>query len=143
MIPCLPRRGWRNATSTFQEVALRTAFPFLLFAALLGLWTWKLLEPNPVPESLHEEIPTDLKFIAAKVLHAGAYAFLTVLAAYLPVRRPYFWAVVAVLAGHGAATEFGQTLVPNRHGTVRDVVIDWAGIGLGLLALRGGAGPRR
>jgi VanZ family protein len=109
--------------------------PWLLFLVFLVLWTWKLLEPSPVPEAVAEEIPTDLKFVLSKVVHAGAYAFLTVLAAFLPVRRFYFWMAVATLALHGIGTEIGQTYVPNRHGCVRDVLIDWLGIGLGLLAL--------
>ena len=66
-----------------------------------------------------------------------AYAFLTVLAATLPVRRPYFWAVVIVLAMHGVGTEIGQTYVPGRGGSKRDVAIDWVGVGLGLLTLHG------
>ena len=73
----------------------------------------------------------------AKSLHAGVYAFLTVLAALLPVRRRYFWAAVVVLLLHGIGTEIGQTYVPSRHGCVRDVLIDWTGIGLGLLFLWG------
>src|SRR6185369_7859255 len=108
---------------------MRPLLPCIAFAAFLGLWTWKLLEPNPIPEALQEEIPTDLKFILAKSLHAGAYAFLTVLAATLPVRPPYFWAVIVVLALHGVGTEIGQTYVPNRSGSGRDVVIDWFGVG--------------
>jgi VanZ family protein len=115
---------------------MRTVLPSALFLLLLGVWTWKLLEPSPVPERVAEEIPTDAKFILAKIAHAAAYAVLTVLAAWLPVRKPYFWLVVALLAAHGIATEAAQRfLVPNRHGSVRDVLIDWAGIGLGLLAL--------
>lgn len=114
---------------------MRTAVPFTVFLIFLGLWTWKLLEPNPVPEKITSQFPLDLQFWLAKALHASAYAFLTILAAFLPVRRPYFWAVVAVLLLHGVGTEIGQTYVPNRHGCVRDVVIDWFGIGMGLLCL--------
>src|SRR5262245_34355137 len=115
---------------------MRKVPPFAVFLLLLGVWTWKLLEPSPVPERVTEEIPTDLKFIFAKILHAGAYAVLTVLAAWLPVRRPYFWLVVATLALHGVGTEIGQhAMAVGRHGCVQDVLIDWAGIGLGLLAL--------
>jgi VanZ family protein len=107
-----------------------------LFLLFLGLWTWKLLEPSPIPPAINEGLPTDLKFILSKLLHAGAYAFLTFLAARLPVRRPYFWLAVAALALHGMGTEIGQLYVPNRTGTVRDVLIDWFGIGLGLAGLR-------
>jgi len=115
---------------------MRTVLPFAVFFLFLGLWTWKLLEPNPVPEPVLHGIPTDWKFWLAKALHAGAYAFLAVLAAWLPVRRPYFWVVVVLLALHAVGTEIGQSFVPNRHGSARDVVIDWVGIGLGLLVLR-------
>jgi VanZ family protein len=114
---------------------MRTTIPFVVFVLFLGLWTWKLLEPVPVPEAIEQRIPTDLRFLFAKSLHAGAYAFLTVLAATLPVRRPFFWAVVAVIALHGVGTEIGQTYVPSRHGCVQDVIIDWVGIGLGLLGM--------
>ena len=74
--------------------------PFAVFLAFLGLWTWKLLEPNPVPERSGRD-PHDLKFIVSKLAHAGAYVFLTVLAAWLPLtRRGFRWAV-ALLAVHG------------------------------------------
>jgi VanZ family protein len=115
---------------------MRKVVPFAVFALFLGLWTWKLLEPNPVPEPVVRGIPTDLKFWLAKMLHAGAYAFLTVLASWLPLRRPYFWCVIAFLVMHAIGSEIGQTYVPNRHGSARDVVIDWMGIGMGLGVLR-------
>ena len=115
---------------------MRKALPFAVFLLFLGLWTWKLLEPNPLPERVAEGIPTDWKFWLAKMLHAGAYAYLTILARWLPVRRAIFWGVVVLLAFHAIGTEIGQTYVPNRHGCVRDVVVDWVGIGLGLGVLR-------
>ena len=115
---------------------MRTVLPFAVFFLFLGLWTWKLLEPNPVPEPVLRGIPTDWKFWLAKALHTGGYAFLTVLAAWLPVRRPYFWVVVGFLALHAAGSEIGQSYVPHRHGSARDVVVDWLGIGLGLWVLR-------
>jgi len=114
---------------------MKKVAPFVVFLIFLGLWTWKLLEPAPVPEAIEQRIPVDFKFMLAKSLHAGAYAFLTVLAAFLPVRRPYFWAVVVTLALHGVGTEIGQTYVPSRNGCVRDVIIDWVGIAIGLVAL--------
>lgn len=111
---------------------MRTVAPFVLFFLFLGLWTWKLLEPNPVPEVLATGIPTDWKFWLAKALHAGAYAFLTGLASRLPVHRSYFWCIVVFLALHAVGTEIGQSYIPNRHGSLRDVIIDWLGIGLGV-----------
>jgi hypothetical protein len=111
------------------SLGLRLAF--LLF---LALWTWKLLEPQPVPEVIRGGLGVDWAFFLAKTLHGGAYAFLMVLgAAAFPYR---VWWVVALLAWHGVLTEFGQTFVPNRFGSVRDVLIDWGGIAGGLVALR-------
>jgi VanZ family protein len=95
------------------------------------------LEPYPVPEAIGQHISIDLKFLLAKSLHASAYAFLTILAALLPIRRPYFWAVAVILALHGVGTEIGQTYIPSRDGCVRDVIIDWVGITLGLLGIWG------
>ena len=115
-------------------------FRFLVFAVFLGLWTWKLLEPNPVPESLSAQLsvfsPGDWRFWAAKSLHVGGYVFLTILAITLPVPRYWKWYFVGLLALHGVATEIGQTFVSNRFGSVRDVLIDWFGIGLGVCAWR-------
>ena len=109
----------------------------LVFLTFLGLWTWKLLEPHPVPEEISERLErAGLSFVAAKSLHAGSYAFLAILAATLPVPRRWRYFLVGLLVWHGVATEIGQTYVPNRSGNVRDVLIDWFGVTLGLLALR-------
>jgi len=111
--------------------------PFLVLFTFLGLWTWKLLEPSPVPESLNDAIPFDLKFIASKIAHVGGYTFLTLLAAWLPLPRRQFWLVVGLLALHGAASEILQDAMGlGRTGKVTDVLIDLFGISLGLLILR-------
>ena len=115
---------------------MRKVLPFAVFGLFLGLWTWKLLEPVPIPEAVISGIPTDWRYWLAKVLHAGAYAYLTLLARWLPVRRAVFWGVVGLLVLHAIGTEIGQTYVPNRHGCVLDVLIDWLGIGLGLAFMR-------
>jgi VanZ family protein len=119
---------------------ITTLLPVVLFVSLLALWTWKLLEPNPLPDAVEREIPSTMKFVLAKSLHAAAYACLTILAAFLPVSSLGFRAVILLLALHGIGTEIGQTYVPNRTGSVRDVAIDWSGIGVGLLAIRCGRG---
>lgn len=113
-----------------------------VFVPALALWTWKLLAPNPVPEPLHELLSLYdwLPFLLAKCLHLGGYAFLTALL-WVAVPRRWRWAAVAFMLLHGVGTEIGQTFVPNRTGTVRDVVIDWFGVAVGWLAarrLRGG-----
>jgi VanZ family protein len=99
----------------------------------LGLWTWKLLEPNPVPEELSSKLTSVEKFVAAKTLHACGYAFLTFLAVTLPVPRHWRWFFAGLLALHGVATEIGQTFVPGREGSRRDVLIDWCGVALGVV----------
>jgi VanZ family protein len=44
--------------------------------------------------------------------------------------------LVGLLVLHGAATEWIQTFVPGRTGQLTDVLIDCAGIAVGLLAVR-------
>ena len=110
------------------------------FLVFLSLWTWKLLEPNPVPETVRSGLTANLAYILAKCLHLGGYAFLTVLGSLAFPR--FKWWVVAFLLLHGVGTEIGQTYVPNRVGSVRDVLIDWFGIGCGVIALRLASRPR-
>ena len=53
-----------------------------------------------------------------------------------PTQRRYLccwrWLQLALLSGHGMATEFLQTFVPGRSGSLTDVAIDHLGIALGL-----------
>jgi hypothetical protein len=121
----------------------RRAVPHALVLLLfLGLWTWKLVEPNPVPEELARRMSGDARFAAAKALHAGGYAFLTLLAVALPVPNYWRWFLAGLLALHGVATEVAQTFVPNRHGSARDVLIDWAGVLFGVLVWRAAVARR-
>lgn len=108
-----------------------------LFAVLLGLWTWKLVSPVPVPEEISAGLArAGLSFAAAKTLHLLGYALLAGLAATLPVPRHWRQFLVGLLVVHGVATEVAQTFVPNRSGRVTDVLIDWAGVALGALVAR-------
>lgn len=114
----------------------RFAIHFTVFLVFLGLWTWKLLEPHPVPDEIGEGLEkAGLSFIAAKTLHATGYAFLTLLVLTMPV--PLHWRrfLVGLLVLHGVGTEIGQTYVPSRTGKVRDALIDWLGIALGVLVV--------
>lgn len=104
--------------------------------AALGVWTWKLLEPHPVPASVRDELSAGAFAVLAKSAHAGAYAFLAMLAWTLPVSRRWRLALVAFLVLHGVGTEIGQTFVPNRTGRATDVLIDWCGVIAGLAVLR-------
>ncbi|WP_171473224.1 VanZ family protein [Frigoriglobus tundricola] len=86
-----------------------------------------------MPEAISAQLTGDMRFGAAKSLHAVGYGFLTVLAVTLPVPNYWRWFFVGLLALHGVATEIAQTYVPGRTGRVMDVLIDWAGITLGVL----------
>lgn len=108
----------------------------IAFLGFISLWTWKLLEPYPVPEELREGLASaGLDFAAAKTLHAIGYAFLTVLAGTLPIARLWRHWLIGLLVLHGVATEIGQTFVPNRTGRAADVFIDWGGVLMGTLVV--------
>lgn len=94
------------------------------------LWTVALLTTYPV--RMGEAVaPPALYFPAAKCLHVSVYAFLTIYLSWLPLRR-WRWLLLAFLSLHAAGTEFGQQFVAGRHGMVTDVVIDHAGLLLGV-----------
>ena len=124
----------------------RTLLHLLVLLTFLGLWTWKLLESNPVPEAISAKLQGPVRYAAAKGLHACCYAFLALLAVTLPVPNSWRWFFAGLLALHGVATEIGQTYVPGRTGSAIDVLIDWGGVLLGLLVWRlwaRKAAPRR
>lgn len=109
----------------------------LAFLVAFSVWTWALLVENPVPEKLRGELGIDWEFILGKCLHGGAYAFLTVLGGLWPKSRRGQWFVIGLLAFHGMLTEILQaTMELGRHGCVRDVLVDWAGIVVGIVVLR-------
>jgi VanZ family protein len=124
-------------------MSLRKALPIAVFLFFLALWTYELMAENPLPSWVSQAIPREWKFWLAKGLHVAGYAFLTLLAAWLPVPRTLFWLVIAGLLLHGIGTEVGQTFTANRQGSARDVVLDWVGVGLGLLVLAGAKRLRR
>jgi VanZ family protein len=110
----------------------------VVFVPALAVWTWKLLEPNPVPEPVLKILSVwdFLPYLAAKTLHAGGYAVLTVLA-WVAAPSRWRWIAVGFLLLHGAGSELLQHVLPfNRTGKLTDVLIDWAGIAVGVLAVR-------
>ncbi|HEY7428738.1 MAG TPA: VanZ family protein [Gemmataceae bacterium] len=96
----------------------------------VGVWTAALLTTYPV-EIGEAVAPDGLYFPAAKTLHVCAYAFLAVYTSWLPLRRGRWW-LLAFLSLHAAGTEFGQLFIPGRVGNWIDVLIDHAGLLLGL-----------
>jgi hypothetical protein len=74
--------------------------------------------------------------VAAKTLHVGAYAFLTVMAAWLRVPVRYRFLLIFFLMAHATVTEVLQQVlveIVGRTGSLWDVALDQLGITLGLL----------
>ncbi|MGL4421986.1 MAG: VanZ family protein [Gemmataceae bacterium] len=108
------------------------------YLLLLGLWTYKLLEPKPLPENFlggfswfDREM---LLFLLAKTLHFGAYAFLAFVGSFLAGGTRFRCCIYLFLILHGIATEIGQMYVPNRFGCIRDMIIDAVGVAVGAIA---------
>jgi VanZ family protein len=111
-------------------VTLRIAALWLLWAGSLALLTYGLLSPDP-PEVGEKYVPSPLRFWASKAVHVGGYAYLSALVGFLPLTARGEAGVRLLLVAHGAATEYLQTFVEGRYGSVMDVGIDTAGIILG------------
>jgi VanZ family protein len=145
--PTSPSRGEVERARLSGKVAGGLGSPrfllhLLVLLVFLGLWTWKLLEPNPVPEAISEKLKGWERFAAAKTLHVSGYCFLTLLTVTLPLPNYWRWFLAGLLALHGVATEIGQTFVPGRTGSVRDVLIDWGGVCAAVLIWRVFLAPR-
>ena len=80
---------------------------------------------------LGEFVVTNKVFIA-KGVHVSAYAGLAVLSGWLRVPLRVRPALMFLLMFHAAATEFIQLYVPNRGGSLGDVLWDHLGIAIGL-----------
>jgi VanZ family protein len=118
----------------------------VLFWPLLVVWTWKVLEPYPVPPVIDDALSfSDVaKLVVAKCLHAGVYVTLAGLAWVAVPAGRWRWAAVAFLLLHGAGTELGQHLMDvGRTGAVTDVLIDWAGAAAGVVVARRAIPARR
>jgi hypothetical protein len=115
----------------------------LVYVVLLGIWSWLLVKANPVPESLLDGFSwfdkAMLHFVLAKTLHLSVYAGFAVLGGWLAgSRRLWLWTALVL---HGVASEVGQMIGSihfdtHRHGCVRDMLIDAAGITAGAYLLR-------
>lgn len=106
---------------------------------MIAGFTWKLLHPQPVPETIHRDlnaISTLLPFFLAKTTHILGYAVLTVVGCWaVPTRRGRLF-LLGFLVLHALGTEIGQRFVPNRTGKVADVLLDSLGIALGVCCWR-------
>jgi VanZ family protein len=109
----------------------RPLLPWVVWLALLAAWTVALLTTHPVRLG-KEVLPEAALFPLGKGLHVSVYAALTALLGWLPVGPRWHWLLLGGLLLHGAATEYLQTFVEGRNGSVHDVVLDWLGVALGL-----------
>ena len=103
---------------------------WLIWGTCVLVWTFCLVTTYPVHAG-RAVLAQAADFPVSKVLHVVSYAFLTVLSAWLQVRGLWRWLLLVFLVLHGAATEFIQQWVPERTGSVRDVLLDCVGIGIG------------
>ncbi|QDU18536.1 VanZ family protein [Urbifossiella limnaea] len=124
-------------TPAQASVAQHLSWRLALFVVLLALWSWRLCSPIS-PELRDGILATGQPYLAAKTAHVVGYAALAALAVGLLAPR----LLIGFLVLHGVATEVIQTYVPGRTGQFTDVLIDWAGIAVGVLAARFGTRRR-
>jgi VanZ family protein len=128
-----------------RDAAQSRLLRWLLWAVYAALWTTALLTTFPL--AVRDRIvPAQYGFPVSKTLHVAAYGLFTVLTGWLPLSRPWRWAMLGLVSLHAWGTEYVQQFV-GRTGSLRDVGLDHIGIALGLLLSwklwRPAAGPRR
>lgn len=104
-----------------ERVCLELAF----WVPLAGC-TYLALTPSP-PQAVFQ--------VSDVILHALAFSYLTFA---LGMARPRLsWAVLAAwMLGYGAFIEVAQSFEPQRSPELKDMLVDGAGIVVGLLALK-------
>jgi len=98
-------------------------------------WTTALLVPLPQGGPLTFAAVQPRLFLA-KGLHVSAYAFLTVLAAWLRAPVRFRFLLIFFLMAHATLTEVLQRMsheLTGRNGNLWDVALDHTGIALGVL----------
>lgn len=100
-----------------------------LFVALMAIVSGLAFMPAQAqPETLPQ---------LDKLQHVAAFAALAALAMLSSTGRRPCTRVALPLLGYGLFIECVQAWLPSRHGDILDLLADAAGIGLGLLVLRG------
>jgi len=120
-----------HQTGPRRRIRLVPVLLWLGWGTLLAALTVGLLSPA-APKVVSAALPPGLSFYVGKSIHVGAYALLACLVCWLPVRRSVRVALCVGLVGHGALTEYLQTLVEGRTGQLSDVGLDTIGVLLGL-----------
>jgi VanZ family protein len=115
---------------TAPPAPLRRAALWALWAGCLALLTYGLLSPDP-PKVGEEYVPSAFRFWVSKAVHVGGYTYLSALAGFLGLSARGEAGLRLALVAHGGLTEYLQTFVESRYGSVEDVAIDTAGVILG------------
>lgn len=106
----------------------------VVFGLALIAWTIGLLSPVP-QQSARATLGSDwVIFLFGKTLHVSAYASLAILGGSSAILHHHRRWVAFGLIAHGIATELIQPHV-GRTGSVRDVLLDSLGVGIGLFVL--------
>ncbi len=89
----------------------------------------------PVPTDVHWPVTIipGRRYFVAKSIHVCAYALLSLLTGWLQPRYRRRLALLFFLMAHASGTEWVQSNLSYRTGTVTDVVLDHCGIAAGLL----------
>jgi hypothetical protein len=112
---------------------------------LLVVWSWLLVRRNEIPESFlggYSWFDREMAiFIIAKTVHLSVYAFFGIFGGLLPTTKRGQLILWGCLILHGIASEIGQMIgnayfETNRHGCIRDMLIDAAGVTVGACLLR-------
>ncbi|HEX3315747.1 MAG TPA: VanZ family protein [Gemmataceae bacterium] len=107
----------------------------IAWIAFTVLWTVALTAPIGKIEAFRSNslLEGEVRIVVAKILHALAYASWTILTASL---LPSFGGRIGLLfclMTHAVCTEYVQLRWSGRDGCLRDVLIDHAGILVGLV----------
>lgn len=106
-----------------------------LWLLVLVVWTLLLLTPGHWLWNISKVGPPRWLPVG-KILHVAAYSSLGAGIGWLPVAPARRAGLLLALVLHGGLTEVGQCFVPYRDGSVRDVLLDAASIGVGWLVAR-------
>ncbi len=137
--PPRPARAWASALAWMAVIYAVSDVPglgILRLAYTAGAWLGLAVPPPPPPGG-----GGPAESVLRKLAHLAAFAVLGWLlarAAHLTPatrRRAWAWAFLMGLA-YAAFDEWHQSWVPDRAGRLVDVVVDAAGVGLGILWYR-------
>lgn len=107
----------------------------LLFVLILAAWTVALCAPVDQSAAAEAIGPPGRRFYVSKLIHIVGYGSLTMLAAMIPNSLQGRRFLLLVLVLHAPLGEFLQGFF-SRTPAVRDVLLDYVGIGLAMLVWR-------